>query len=244
MSRKGQGRAGSRELKTRVKTARGRTVSSTKWLQRQLNDPYVVRAKAEGWRSRAAYKLLELNEKFSLIRPGMRMVDLGSAPGGWSQVLVGIAGADETNPKIVAIDPLEMDPIPGVTFLHKNFDDDDAPDKIIAALGGHKVDLVLSDMAAPAVGHRRTDHLRIVALVEQAAVFAVEILTPGGTFVAKVLQGGTERDLLVLLKRNFEKVQHAKPPASRQGSAETYLVARGFKGQSVSPISGHRLSDK
>jgi len=231
MSRKTPGRTGARELKTRVKTAKGRTVSSTLWLQRQLNDPYVARARAEGRRSRAAYKLLELNEKFSLIRPGMRIVDLGSAPGGWSQVITEIAGADEKNPKIVAIDCLDMEPIAGVVFVKKDFNDADAPAVILDALGGHKADLVLSDMAAPAVGHRQTDHVRIIALAELAAHFALEVLGPRGAFVAKVLQGGTERDLLVLLKRNFEKVQHAKPPASRKGSAETYMVARGFKGQ-------------
>ncbi|NOZ31549.1 MAG: RlmE family RNA methyltransferase [Alphaproteobacteria bacterium] len=230
MSRKTPGRTGARELRTRVKTARGRTVSSTQWLQRQLNDPYVARARAEGRRSRAAYKLLELNEKFRLIRPGMRIVDLGSAPGGWSQVITEIAGADEKNPKIVAIDCLDMEPIAGVIFVKKDFNDANAPAAILDALGGHKADLVLSDMAAPAVGHRPTDHLRIIALAELAAHFALEVLAPRGAFVAKVLQGGTERDLLVLLKQNFEKVQHAKPPASRQGSAETYMVARGFKG--------------
>lgn len=219
-----------RGMSTRVKTAKGRTTSSTNWLKRQLNDPYVQKAKLEGRRSRAAYKIIELNEKNDLIRPGMRVVDLGCAPGGWCEVCTEILGIDPNDPKVVGIDYLEMGALPGVIFLQKDFNDDDAPDALIAALGGRKVDLVLSDMAAPTTGHRPTDHIRIMALVELAANFAIQILNPGGTFVAKVFQGGTEHELLAQLKKNFKSTFHAKPPASRQDSAETYLIAKGFKG--------------
>lgn len=227
---KGSGRLGSRDLKIRVKTARKRSTSSTLWLQRQLNDPYVAKARAEGYRARSAYKLAELNEKYNLLKPGMRVVDLGAAPGGWCQVAVKAVKSTPENPTIVGIDYLEMDPIPGVILLQKDFTADDAPDALIAALGGHKADIVLSDMAAPTTGHKPTDHIRIIALVEIAADFALDVLEPGGTFVAKVFQGGTEHELLAMLKRNFTSTFHAKPPASRSDSAETYLVARGFKG--------------
>ena len=220
----------SRNLNERVRTAKGRSTSSTNWLKRQLNDPYVRKAKHEGRRSRAAYKLIELNEKHNLLKPGMRVVDLGCAPGGWCEVCIEILGADVNDPKVVGIDYLEMAEIPGVIFLQKDFNDDDAPDALIDALGGKKVDLVLSDMAAPTTGHRATDHLRIIALVELAADFATQILNPEGIFVAKVFQGGTEHELLSHLKRNFKSTFHAKPPASRQDSAETYLIAKGFKG--------------
>jgi 23S rRNA (uridine2552-2'-O)-methyltransferase len=230
MASKGKAKPAARNLKKRVKTARGRTVSSTRWLERQLNDPYVAKAKLEGRRSRAAYKLIELNEKHKLVKPGMRIVDLGCAPGGWCQMAAEIVGADPDDPRIVGIDYLDMDPIPGVIFLKKDFNDEDAPQALIDALGGHKADLVLSDMAAPTTGHRATDHLRIIALVELAADFAIEVLAPGGAFVAKVFQGGTEHELLAMLKKHFRSTFHAKPPSSRQDSAETYLVATGFKG--------------
>ena len=179
-----------------MKTAKSRTSSSTQWLQRQLNDPYVARARAEGYRSRAAYKIKELDERYKLFRKGQRVVDLGAAPGGWSQVAVPIVGSTEEHPLIVGIDYLDMDPIPGVILLKKDFNDEDAPQALIDALGGHKADLVLSDMAAPTTGHRATDHIRVVQLVELAADFAIRVLAPGGAFVAKVFQGGTEHELL------------------------------------------------
>jgi len=227
---KGAGRRSDRDLKVRVKTAKKRKLSSTLWLERQLNDPYVARARAEGYRSRAAFKLLEINEKYKLLRPGMRVVDLGAAPGGWSQVAAPIVGSRAENPLIVGIDYLDMDPISGVILLKQDFTDEDAPAALIAALGGHKADLVLSDMAAPTTGHRPTDHLRIVHLVEIAAEFALEVLAPGGAFVTKVFQGGTEHELLANLKRHFTSTFHVKPPSSRADSAETYLVAKGFRG--------------
>jgi 23S rRNA (uridine2552-2'-O)-methyltransferase len=226
----GTGRKSDRDLKVRVKTSKGRKIGSTLWLQRQLNDPYVAKAKAEGYRSRAAYKIMELNERYKLFHKGQRVVDLGAAPGGWSQVAAPIVGSTADKPLIVGIDFLEMDPIDGVIFLKKDFNDEDAPEALIAALGGHKPDIVLSDMAAPTTGHRATDHLRIMQLVELAADFAINVLAPGGAFVAKVFQGGTEHELLHSLKRNLTTTIHAKPPASRTGSAESYLVAKGFKG--------------
>lgn len=225
----GIGRRGDRDLKVRVKTAKGRKIGSTLWLQRQLNDPYVARARTEGYRSRAAYKIIEIDDRYKLFHKGQRVVDLGAAPGGWSQVAAARVGSTDEHPLIVGIDYLEMDPIPGVVLLQKDFNDEDAPAALIAELGGHKVDLVLSDMAAPTTGHRATDHLRIIQLVELAADFAVRVLAPGGTFVAKVFQGGTEHELLGLLKQHFATTLHAKPKASRADSAETYLVARGFK---------------
>lgn len=218
------------ELKVRVKTSKGRKIGSTLWLQRQLNDPYVAKARAEGFRSRAAYKIQELDERYKLFHKGQRIVDLGAAPGGWSQVAAPIVGSTEQKPLIVGIDYLEMAPIPGVILLQKDFNDEDAPAALIEALGGHKVDIVMSDMAAPTTGHRATDHIRIIALVELAADFAVRVLAPGGTFIAKVFQGGTEHELLHLLKQHFATTIHAKPKASRADSAETYLLARGFKG--------------
>jgi len=226
----GTGRQSDRDLKVRVKTSKGRKIGSTLWLQRQLNDPYVARAKAEGYRSRAAYKLIGINERQKLLHRGQRVVDLGAAPGGWSQVAAREVGSTVENPLVVGIDYLDMDPIEGVILLKKDFNDADAPEQLIAALGGHKADLVLSDMASPTTGHRATDHLRIMALVEIAAEFAIQILAPGGAFVAKVFQGGTEHELLATLKRHFATTLHAKPPASRADSAETYLVAKGFKG--------------
>jgi len=210
----------------RVKTAKKRTESSTRWLQRQLNDPYVKQAKADGYRSRAAYKLLELDERFGLIRGSKRVVDLGIAPGGWSQVVRARAPKAE----VVGIDLLPTEPIEGVTIFEMDFMDDDAPAKLEEALGGPP-DLVLSDMAANTVGHKQTDHLRTMALVEAAAWFACETLDKGGAFVAKGFAGGTDAELLKLLKQHFKTVKHAKPPASRKGSSEWFVVAQGFKGR-------------
>ena len=210
---------------TRVRTAKKRTASSTRWLQRQLNDPYVKQAKAEGYRSRAAYKLIELDEKFGLLKGVARVVDLGIAPGGWSQVV------RKLKPKahVVGIDLLEVEPIEGVTIFQMDFMDDEAPAVLEDALGG-KADLVMSDMAANTVGHKQTDHLRTMGLVEAGAWFAIENLAPGGTFLAKVLAGGTDNEMLKLLKQHFKTVKHAKPPASRKGSSEWYVIAQGFKG--------------
>ena len=210
----------------RVKTGRGRTASSVRWLERQLNDPYVKQAKAEGYRSRAAYKLLELDERFGLLKGVRRVVDLGIAPGGWSQVVRRRAPAAA----IVGIDLLETEPLEGVTILRMDFMADTAPTALETALDGPP-DLVLSDMAANTVGHKQTDHLRTMGLVEAAAHFAVDVLDEGGAFVAKVLAGGTDAELLALLKRHFRTVKHAKPPASRKGSSEWYVVAQGFKGR-------------
>lgn len=215
-----------RDADRRVKTARRRTASSTRWLERQLNDPYVRQAKAEGYRSRAAYKLLELDDKFGLLKGVRRVVDLGIAPGGWSQVVRKRApGA-----AIVGIDLLETEPLDGVRILQMDFMADEAPGELEAALEGPP-DLVLSDMAANTVGHKQTDHLRTMGLVEAAAQFAIETLAEGGAFVAKVLAGGTDAELLALLKRHFRTVKHAKPPASRKGSSEWYVIAQGFKGR-------------
>ena len=216
-------------LRTRVKTAKGRKIGSTKWLERQLNDPYVKRAKAEGYRSRAAYKLIELDERFHFLKGAARVVDLGIAPGGWSQVV------RQRLPRatVVGIDLLPTDPIEGVTILHMDFMDDEAPARLKEALGG-PADLVLSDMAANTVGHPQTDHLRTMALVEAGLEFATEVLRPGGAYVAKVLAGGTDNALLAELKRHFTTVKHAKPPASRKESSEWYVIAQGFKaGESV-----------
>ncbi|MFD2649198.1 RlmE family RNA methyltransferase [Devosia albogilva] len=225
------GRKSDKDLKIRVKTAKKRTVSSTKWLERQLNDPYVARARAEGYRSRAAFKIKEMDEKHKLFHKGTRVVDLGAAPGGWSQVAAKAVGSTDANPLVVGIDYLDMDPIPGVILLKKDFTEDDAPQMLIDAMGGKKADLVMSDMAWPTTGHRPTDHLRIVQLVEIAADFALDVLAPGGAFVAKVFQGGTEHELLHMLKRHFRSTFHAKPPSSRSDSAEAYLIAKGFKGR-------------
>jgi 23S rRNA (uridine2552-2'-O)-methyltransferase len=208
----------------RVKTARGRTASSTRWLERQLNDPYVKQARAEGYRSRAAYKLIELDDRFGLLKGAHRVVDLGIAPGGWSQVVRKRAPRAAT----AGIDLLPTEPIEGVAILQMDFMADEAPAALAGALGGAP-DLVLSDMAANTVGHKQTDHLRTMGLVEAAAHFAVETLAEGGAFVAKVLAGGTDSELLALLKQHFRKVKHAKPPASRKGSSEWYVVAQGFK---------------
>ena len=209
----------------RLKTAKGRKVSSTRWLERQLNDPYVQRARAENYRSRAAYKLLELDERFGLLKGVKAVIDLGIAPGGWSQVVRRKApGA-----KLVGIDLLPTDPIEGVAILQMDFMDEDAPDRLKDALGS-AADLVLSDMAANTVGHQQTDHLRTMALVEAGLEFAAEVLRPGGAYVAKVLAGGADSELVAEMKRHFATVKHAKPPASRKDSSEWYVVAQGFKG--------------
>jgi 23S rRNA (uridine2552-2'-O)-methyltransferase len=212
----------------RVRTARGRSVSSTHWLARQLNDPYVLRAKRDGYRSRAAYKLIELDDRFRLLRPGGRVVDLGAAPGGWSQVAAARTKAPLKG-KVVAIDLLAVLLVPGTIALEMDFLAPEAPAALAAALAG-PADLVLSDMAAPATGHGATDHVRIVALAESAYDFARGVLVEGGAFVAKVYQGGTEGELLKALRRDFATVRHAKPPASRAESAEVYVVAQGFRG--------------
>ncbi|MFD0916019.1 RlmE family RNA methyltransferase [Pseudahrensia aquimaris] len=218
-----------RNMHTKVKTARGRKLSSTLWLQRQLNDPYVQKAKAEGYASRAAYKLLEMDERYNLLKPGQRVLDLGAAPGGWCQVAAAKLGSKAEDIRVVGIDYLDMDPVPGATILKKDFLDDDAPDALMEALGGHAPDLVISDMAAPTTGHRRTDHIRTMALVEVALEFALQVLKPGGHFLTKTFQGGTEKELLDQMKRNFKHIHHVKPPASRDGSVELYLLAMDRK---------------
>ncbi len=217
---------GVRNLKQRVKTANKRSLSSQKWLERQLNDPYVARAKREGYRSRAAFKLLEIDEKYHILKPGQRIVDLGAAPGGWSQIAAKKVGAKG---KVVGIDLLPIDPMAGVEFIQLDFLDESAPGKLIEMLGG-PADVVMSDMAANTTGHKKTDHLRIIGLAEAAIYFAREILAPGGAFVAKVFQGGTESQLLTDLKRDFSVVRHVKPAASRSDSAELYVLATGFRG--------------
>jgi 23S rRNA (uridine2552-2'-O)-methyltransferase len=224
-----------RDLKTRVKTGKSRTLSSKLWLERQLNDPYVAQAKREGYRSRAAYKLIEVDSKHHLFKPGMRVVDLGAAPGGWSQIAAKRVGAGEGRGRVVAIDVLELPAIPGVDFVRLDFLDETAPETLKSMLGG-EADVVLSDMAANATGHRRTDHLRIMALAETAAEFACEVLARGGTFLCKVLQGGTEAALLAKLKRDFKSVKHVKPAASRADSAELYLLAMGYRGGTRAPV--------
>ena len=221
---------GARGPRQRLRTARGRTASSTRWLERQLNDPYVRRAKAENYRSRAAYKLLELDEKFRLLKGAKAVVDLGIAPGGWSQVV----RRRVPEARIVGIDLLATDPIEGVEILQLDFMDEAAPEWLKQALSG-PADLVLSDMAANTVGHPQTDHLRTMALVEAGLEFAKEVLRPGGAFIAKVLAGGTDTQLLAELKRHFTTVKHAKPPASRKGSSEWYVIAQGFKGDGGEP---------
>lgn len=215
-----------KRLRQRVRTAKGRKTSSTRWIERQLNDPYVKRAKSEGYRSRAAYKLLELDERFGFLRGARRVVDLGVAPGGWTQAVRRLC----PEAAVVGIDLLPADPIDGAVILEMDFLDEAAPDRLKEALGG-SADLVLSDMAANTVGHPQTDHLRTMALVEAALLFATEVLRPGGSFVAKVLAGGADSALVAELKRNFATVKHAKPPASRKGSSEWYVVAQGFKAE-------------
>ena len=224
MSRGSGGASGG--FKQRVRTAKGRKIGSTRWLERQLNDPYVKRARAEGYRSRAAYKLSELDERFGFLKGAKRVVDLGIAPGGWTQVV----RQQAPQAAVIGIDLLPTDPIEGAEILQMDFMDDDAPKRLKEALGG-PADLVLSDMAANTVGHPQTDHLRTMGLVEAALMFATEVLRPGGAFVAKVLAGGADSSLVAELKRRFATVKHAKPPASRKGSSEWYVVAQGFKGQ-------------
>ncbi|GAB5468704.1 MAG: RlmE family RNA methyltransferase [Rhodospirillales bacterium] len=238
-SRRGRGggstaRGARRGLSQRVHTARQRSLGSTIWLQRQLNDPYVAEAKLRGYRSRAAFKLAQLDDRFELIKPASRIIDLGCAPGGWLQVALERLGPKG---KLVGIDLLPVDSLDGAIILEGDFLDETAPAQLREALGG-AADLVLSDMAANAMGHRKTDHLRTMALAETAAYFALENLAPGGSFVSKVLQGGTEATLLTLLKKSFENVRHAKPAASRKGSSEVYLVARGFRGLPAAPDDG------
>lgn len=217
--------ASGRTLSTRVRSTTGRTESSRRWLERQLNDPYVQAAKAQGWRGRAAFKLIELDEKFHLLKPGGRVVDLGAAPGGWTQVALKTVG---DRGHVVAFDLLPIDPIPGAAILQGDFQDEDAPARVEAALDG-PADLVMSDMAPNTTGHAATDHLRIMALAELALDFALHVLRPGGGFVAKVFQGGSEKEFLDTLKKHFAIVRHAKPPASRKDSAELYVVATGFR---------------
>ncbi|MHB2265491.1 RlmE family RNA methyltransferase [Aliihoeflea sp. PC F10.4] len=226
----GSGTTGARALKTRVKKKRGLKNSSRRWLERHLNDPYVHRSKAEGYRSRAAFKLIEIDDKHKLLKPGQRILDLGAAPGGWCQVAAARIKSPLDAPTVVGIDYLPVDMIPGATLLEMDFLDDEAPARLMEALGGEP-DLVISDMAAPTTGHRRTDHIRTMHLCEVAADFAVSVLKPGGHFLAKTFQGGTENSLLDLLKRNFRTVQHIKPPASRDESVELYILAKDFKGR-------------
>jgi 23S rRNA (uridine2552-2'-O)-methyltransferase len=216
-------------LHVTVRTGGKRKLSSKLWLERQLNDPYVAQAKRDGYRSRAAYKLIEIDDKHRLLRPGMTVVDLGAAPGGWSQIAAKRVGAAEGKGRVIAIDLLEMPEIPGVQFAQLDFHANDAPEKLTAMIGG-RADLVMSDMAANTTGHRKTDQLRIVGLVEIAAAFAAEVLNPGGAFLAKVFQSGADAELLAQLKRDFAVVKHVKPAASRQDSAERYMLATGFRG--------------
>ncbi len=236
MTRRGARRRGggapstSRRPAVRVKTAARRSASSTQWLERQLNDPYVSEAKRLGYRSRAAFKLIELDDRFRFLKPGLRVVDLGAAPGGWTQVAVERVRAAAGRGRVVGIDLLAVDPIPGAVLLRGDFLDPAAPAALREALGG-PADIVLSDMAAPSTGHAATDHLRVVGLAEAAFAFAREVLAPGGVFIAKVFQGGAEGELLATLKRDFAGLRHAKPPASRTESAEVYVVAQGFRGR-------------
>jgi 23S rRNA (uridine2552-2'-O)-methyltransferase len=216
-------------MRVRVKTAAKRKVSSQRWLERQLNDPYVAASKRDGFRSRAAYKLIEIDDKYRILKPGQRVVDLGAAPGGWSQVAADRVQAVTGKGQVVAIDYLGVEAIPGVTILMLDFTDETAEDTLKSKLRSGGADIVLSDMAAPTVGHAKTDHLRIMGLAEAAAHFACDVLSPGGAFLCKVFQGGSEKDLLDLLKRSFATVRHVKPPASRSDSAELYVLATGFR---------------
>jgi 23S rRNA (uridine2552-2'-O)-methyltransferase len=224
-TKKGGGR-----LSTRLRTAKGRKLASTRWLQRQLNDPYVEEAKRRGYRSRAAFKLAEIDEKHAILRPGMRVVDLGAAPGGWTQIAAQRVGTMAGKGKVVAVDVTEMEPISGVLQIAADVTEPETGDLIRAALEGASAEVVLSDMHAPAIGHKQTDHLRIMALVEAALDLAEEILAPGGSFLAKTIQGGASRELVVRLNQRFEKVRHVKPKASRADSAEMYVLATGYRG--------------
>jgi len=229
-----KGSDGAREMKVRVKKSKKLSNSSVRWLQRQLNDPYVAKAKRDGYRSRAVYKLEEIADKHKLFKPGGRVVDLGAAPGGWSQLAARRVGAADGKGRVVALDLLDIEPIAGVDFMQLDFLDEGAPQRLTDRLGG-PADVVMSDMAANATGHRKTDHIKIVALAEAAGEFACEVLAPGGAFLCKVLQGGTEHLLLAKLKRDFTTVRHLKPSASRADSAELYLLATGFRGRRESP---------
>ena len=233
----GSGRrgSGSRQTTVKLRTARGRTPSSQRWLQRQLNDPYVAESKRLGYRSRAAFKLIEIDDRFKLLKKGQRVVDLGCAPGGWTQIAVQRVGAPHKG-QVVGLDILPLDPIPGAELLLADFTEAEAPELLKSKLGG-PVDVVLSDMAASSTGHRNTDHIRIVMLAELALDFAFEVLAPDGVFVAKVFLGGSERDLLNPLRQAFRQVRHFKPPASRSESAETYVIATGYRGR---PDTGHQ----
>ncbi|MCR5858578.1 RlmE family RNA methyltransferase [Mesorhizobium sp. J428] len=230
MKKPTSGKGPTRVLRTKIKKKSGLKESSRRWLERHMNDPYVQRSKAEGYRSRAAYKLIEIDERYKLLKSGMRVVDLGAAPGGWCQVAARKLGSTDAKPLIAAIDYLDMDPVPGCVILKKDFLDDDAPAALIEALGGPP-DVVISDMAAPTTGHRRTDHIRTMHLGEVAADFAISVLKPGGHFLTKTFQGGTANDLLTMLKQNFKSVHHVKPPASRDESVELFLLAKDFKGR-------------
>lgn len=232
-----KGAGAPRALKQRVKTARKRSVSSKRWLERQLNDPYVAMAKRDGYRSRAAYKLLEIDDKYRLFKPGQRVIDLGAAPGGWAQVAAKRVGSTEGRGWVVGIDLLDIEPLPGVEFIRLDFLDAAAPGRLLDLLGG-PADVVMSDMAANATGHKKTDHLRIMGLAEAAAEFARSVLAPRGAYLAKVLQGGTEGTLLADLKRDFATVRHVKPGASRSDSAELYVLATGFRGGSSAEEPG------
>ncbi len=223
---------GGRKLGQKVKKKGKIKASSRRWIERHINDPYVQRARHEGYRSRAVFKLLEIDEKHKILKGATRIIDLGAAPGGWSQIAAKVTDSTDEAPRVAAIDFLEMDPIPGVNILQLDFLDETAPRRLIEACGGEP-DLVISDMAAPTTGHKRTDHLRTMHLCEVAAHFAVDVLKPGGHFLAKTFQGGTENDLLAMLKRNFRSVIHIKPPSSRSESVEMFLLAKGFKGRSA-----------
>ena len=232
--RGGEGPGGSRKLAVRLRTAKGRKIASTRWLQRQLNDPYVEEAKRRGYRSRAAFKLAEIDDKHHVLRPGMIVVDLGAAPGGWSQIAAQRAQVMAGRGRVIAVDLAPMEPISGVVQLTLDMTDPDAAVRIREALGGRAADVVLSDMHAPATGHKATDHLRIMGLVEAALDLAEDILAPGGTFLAKALQGGASKELVARLNRSFAKVRHVKPKASRAESAEMYVLATGFRGAETS----------
>ena len=225
-----EGLGGNRRLAVRLRTARGRKLASTRWLTRQLNDPYVEEAKRRGYRSRAAFKLAEIDDKHPLLRTGMSVVDLGAAPGGWSQISAQRVQLMAGKGRVIAVDVVEMEPISGVTALKLDLTDSESAGRIRDALNGKKADLVLSDMHAPATGHKQTDHLRIMGLVEAALDLAEEILAPGGAFLCKVLQGGADKELVARLNRSFAKVRHVKPKASRAESAEMYVLATGFRG--------------
>jgi 23S rRNA (uridine2552-2'-O)-methyltransferase len=226
----GEQGGGSRKLTVKLRTAKGRKVGSTRWLQRQLNDPYVEEAKRRGYRSRAAFKLTEIDDRYRFLKPGMVVLDLGAAPGGWSQIAAERVGSAVGKGQVLAVDVSPIEPLPGIEVLTQDVSANDAPAAIRAALKGGHADVVLSDMAAPATGHRSTDHVRVVALVESALDLAADVLKPGGTFLAKVFQGGAGGELVVRLKRSFAKVHHVKPKASRKESPEVYVLATGFRG--------------